>query len=130
MESPFHYSSGFISVVIKHPDQKQRKEGKGLFVLPFEVTAHYRGDVRAGTGAAGHGTATVKSRKKHKNPRCPLLLPASSLYLHSSGPCSPHSASHSGLGAPPSVRRWDNYPKTCSQAHLIWRTLHRDSLPR
>lgn len=41
MESSFRFCSSFTSVVIKYPDQKQPKEGKGLFVLRFQVIACY-----------------------------------------------------------------------------------------
>lgn len=73
MESSFRFCSSFTSVVIKYPDQKQPKEGKGLFVLRFQVIACYWRDVKAGTEAAGHSTATVKGRKRLKT----SVLPAS-----------------------------------------------------
>lgn len=40
----------FVSIaVIQYPEQKQLREGKGLFDLQFQVTVNHFGKVRVGT---------------------------------------------------------------------------------
>lgn len=72
MESPFRFCSSFVSVVIKYPDQKQHKEGKGYLSYDSKlqpvIERTSRQELKRLVTAQ-----PVKGRKRLKTP----LLPAS-----------------------------------------------------